>query len=277
MQIIGLTGQARAGKSYVAQYIAERAWEKRMVPVFVSFAGALKRAAAEAGHPKETDPQGYRTFCQTVGAYARQQDPYHWVKLTMKEIAEVARREQEAIEAGHDVWERVVIIDDVRYRNEVEAIIWMGGLIGHISAGSRLPEADAPWRSHDSERLAIAIDETKHDLKLLQEPGAPFEDFQGEEAHVLMLVNDTSQEDIKWLLDRHMDIILGRKVMDWEKVGQAADADPDDMDMKDFLKAVQDLFDIDFSKPDDEDGDPGDEDRDPPGGWRPKGPDKELE
>lgn len=277
MRIIGLTGQARAGKSFVANYIAKRAWEKRMVPVFVSFAGALKKAAAEAGHPKETDPQGYRAFCQTIGAQARQQDPYHWVKLTMQEIAEVAQREQKAIEEGHDVWERVVIIDDVRYRNEVEAIIWMGGLIGHVSAGSRLPEADAPWRSHDSERMAIAIDETKHDLRLLEEPGAPFEDFQGEEAHVLMLINDTSQDDIKWLLDRHMDIILGLKVMDWAKVRQVADADPDDISIQEFLKAINEMFNIDFSNGPNNDSDPNDEDRDPPGGWRPKGPDKEIE
>jgi hypothetical protein len=266
MQIIGLTGQARAGKSFVAKYIAERAWEKRMVPVFVSFAGALKRAAAEAGHPKETDPMGYRAFCQTIGAQARQQDPYHWVKLTMKEIADIARREQAAIEAGNSIWERVVIIDDVRYRNEVEAIIWMGGLIGHICAGSRLPEADAAWRSHDSEQLAITIDETKHDLMLLQEPGAPFEDFQGEEAHVLMLINDTSEDDIKWLLDRHMDIILGLKVMEWEKVGRAHDRGPDDATLQDFLKALNNLF---FQKDPEEDEE---DDTDPPGGWRPKGP-----
>ncbi len=198
MQIIGLTGQARAGKSFVAKYIAERAWEKRMVPVFVSFAGALKRAAAEAGHPKETDPMGYRAFCQTIGAQARQQDPYHWVKLTMKEIADIARREQAAIEAGNSIWERVVIIDDVRYRNEVEAIIWMGGLIGHICAGSRLPEADAAWRSHDSEQLAITIDETKHDLMLLQ-PIEPLHGLSGQRLFELQAVVGVCAACLCWI------------------------------------------------------------------------------
>ena len=161
MEIIAMTGQARCGKTHAAEYLCKLAFEAGATPHRVSFAGALKRASAEAGFPKETHPKEYREFCQTEGAARRAEDPEYWVNITMQEIKEIRDIEDKKLDDGNTFWEQVVIIDDVRYQNEIDAILRMGGTMVHVTAGDRLPVPHARFRRHESEKLAKAIDRTK--------------------------------------------------------------------------------------------------------------------
>ena len=213
MEIIGLTGQARCGKSHAAEYLCKLAFEAGATPHRVSFAGALKRASAEAGFPKETHPKEYREFCQTEGAARRAEDPDHWVKLTLQEIKEIRDKEDKKLEEGHKFWEQVVIIDDVRYQNEIDAILRMGGTMAHICAGDRLPTPHARWRRHESEKMAKAIDRTKG-------KGKRFEAFfqtvmpwgkRNEELDVFWLDNSGTPEDLEVLLGVSFGLMTNRE------------------------------------------------------------------
>lgn len=161
MEIIAMTGQARCGKTHVAEYLCKLAFEAGATPHRVSFAGALKRASADAGFPKETHPKEYREFCQVEGAAKRAEDSDYWVNITMKEIKAIRDIEDKKLNDGDKFWEQVVIIDDVRYQNEIDAILRMGGTMAHVTAGDRLPVPHARFRRHESEKLAKAIDRTK--------------------------------------------------------------------------------------------------------------------
>lgn len=161
MRVIGFTGQARCGKSYLSDRLAKAAFEAGQRPHLVSFAGALKQASADAGFPKDTHPTEYREFCQTHGAEMRAKDPNYWVNKTVDQIRELAELENKLVNEGNKFWEVVVIIDDVRYQNEIDTILRMGGDVVHVTAGDRLPVPHARFRRHESEKLARAIDRTK--------------------------------------------------------------------------------------------------------------------
>ena len=160
MQIIGMTGQARCGKTHAAELMCRLAFDGGATPHQVSFAGALKEASAEAGYPKETHPNEYRKFCQEEGAARREEDPDYWVNITMEKIRKIREIEDAKLEEGNKFWEQIVIIDDVRYQNEIDAVLRMGGTMVHVTAGDRLPTPHARWRRHESEKLARALDRT---------------------------------------------------------------------------------------------------------------------
>ena len=245
MQIIALTGQARAGKTHVVQELARQAFEAGQKPVFVSFAGALKRASAEAGYPKDTHPAEYRKFCQEHGAEMRAIDPDYWVKKTMEEINQIAAMEQEAIANGEKYWERVVLIDDVRYENEIDAVARMEGLFIHVYAGKRLPTPYARFRRHESEKLAKRIDRTKGDYDKLEKI---FYDRGDVECSVFWLENESSTKALTKLLDKFGKFFLGLYTVLTEKP-EKKERDPykrqtiSDDEMEEFLNELGNLFD----------------------------------
>jgi hypothetical protein len=70
-------------------------------------------------------------------------------------------QEKAALEAEPDTWhEKVVIVDDCRYMNEVAAARDLRALTVFVAAGKRkLPEAQAEWRNHESEALANSMED----------------------------------------------------------------------------------------------------------------------
>lgn len=149
MQVIGFVGLAQSGKTVLAKEVARVAYENGLTPKVMSFAGSLKRAAKECGADKETRPALYRKFCQEVGNKMRDPDyvpgvtgPDYWVQRTKDEIAKYR---------GESL---VLIFDDVRYQNEVMLLADLGAEIIYVDRGLELPDPEAEFRNHDSEKMA---------------------------------------------------------------------------------------------------------------------------
>ena len=152
MKIIAFSGRARVGKSHITAALSRQLWDNGYVPVVLPLAAPLKAAAAEAGFPKDTHPAEYRSFCQTEGAAARDLDQDHWLKLWHDMYLDKMMNE-----LGSDA-EYVVIVDDVRYANELQLINQMDNsktiFVDEGSRSGTLEEDDAAWRDHHSEYLA---------------------------------------------------------------------------------------------------------------------------
>jgi len=156
MRIIAFAGQARCGKTTFARAFAAAAFDAAATPVIRSFAGPLKRAAAEAGFDKETNPLEYREYCQTEGAARRSEDPNYWLDQFKGELADLAAADAahlaEALADDRDYHETIVLIDDLRYENEYDLVREVSGQVCLVvRPDGRLPEADADWRGHESE------------------------------------------------------------------------------------------------------------------------------
>ena len=118
--IIGITGVAGSGKDTVADYICRKYGYGK-----TSYASKLKQMLAVAGLPepsnrddKEKVVEGFnftwREAAQKLGTeWARNLDKDFWVKSTMRQIDKDA----------------LVVISDVRFDNEAQAIIDAGGLV----------------------------------------------------------------------------------------------------------------------------------------------------
>ena len=265
MRVIGFTGQARCGKSYLSDRLAKAAFDAGQRPYLVSFAGALKRASAEAGFPKDTHPTEYREFCQTHGAEMRAQDPDYWVKKTIDEIRELAELENKLVNEGNKFWEVVVIIDDVRYQNEIDTIIRMGGDVVHVTAGDRLPVPHARFRRHESEKMAKAIDRTKG-------TGAKFESFFSTE----MPWGKSSAEKVYWfdnsgtaktgnkMLDTIAPLLLGTQLLAPEKDTQLESLSEEEREalLEELQEAMDQIFGLDELQDIDDDEWDYDSDRD---------------
>ena len=261
MKVIGFTGQARCGKSYLSDRLAKAAFDAGQRPYLVSFAGALKRASAEAGFPKDTHPSEYREFCQTHGAEMRAKDPDYWVKKTIEEINELAQLENKLLNEGNKYWEVVVIIDDVRYQNEIDTILKMGGDIVHVTAGNRLPVPHARFRRHESEKLAKAIDRTKG-------KGKKFESFFSTE----MPWGKSNADKIYWfdnsgtsktgdkMLDTIAPLLLGTMLLAPEPEHQLESLSEEDR--KALIKELEDVMDQLFDLQDEDEDWDYDSDRD---------------
>lgn len=153
MRIIAFSGRARVGKSHITNTLASILWESgNYIPVVLPLAAPLKAAAAAAGFAKEEDPTGYREYCQQYGAAEREADPNHWLELWHSMFLDKMMNELNHKE------EYVVIVDDVRYANELELINNLSNSTTiFIDEGSRsgtLEDDDAAWRQHHSEYLA---------------------------------------------------------------------------------------------------------------------------
>lgn len=153
MIVVGLSGKARTGKSHLTRELFTAAenlgWEVRVAP----FAGPLKREAAEKGFGKDENPSAYREYCQTHGAGMRAEDPDHWVRKWYKDI-EVLRVEEMDIDKP-----LLVLVDDVRYQNEVDILRRKGGTVCYVKHGKRpIDDPDGEWRKHESELIANELE-----------------------------------------------------------------------------------------------------------------------
>lgn len=177
MFVIVLGGMARVGKTEAADILEELAIENGMFPKRISFAQPLKEAAADAaGYGKDwrkfkdEKPEEYRNTCQSLGQAARDLDPDHWVNL-WKEALHAEMKTELGRDRGLKTWrETVVIVDDCRYENELTAAKDFDHCSLFIAAGDRrIPDIDADWRTHESERLAMLTEAGEEEYESLWE------------------------------------------------------------------------------------------------------------
>lgn len=167
MHVIVLGGIARVGKTDVADIIEMEAEAEGMRVKRLSFASPLKDAVAkEHGYDdwrkfKEEKPEVYRDECQRIGAERRAEDPDYWVNK-WNEALQTCMQEELLNGDGPLGWEEYLIIaDDCRYPNELEAAKKWEALTMFVFAGERLndiPDVDAAWRAHESEEMSQKIE-----------------------------------------------------------------------------------------------------------------------
>tara|TARA_R110002020_G_scaffold57933_13_gene159118 strand:+ start:185 stop:892 length:708 start_codon:yes stop_codon:yes gene_type:complete len=178
-----LGGKAGVGKTTLAKHIADYAFNQGLRPRLLSFAGVLKKKAAELGYSKEEKPLEYRKYCQRIGQEKRRNDPDYFIKEFHKDVLEIMREEIELLESNVKHWETLVIVDDARYMNEVGYGRKHRATQIFLCAGNRkLPNHDAAWRSDMSEELANYIEDDE----------AGYEDI-----FEWIVYNDSSLEDLK--------------------------------------------------------------------------------
>ena len=154
MQVIGFAGVARVGKSYSTNALKEVAEQQGWKVFIVPFAKPLKDAAAKMGYGKDTNPEKYREFCQEHGAKMRAKNADHWLDQWYSLIRGIQKKEW-ADDSGMPY---LIISDDVRYENELNAIRKNKGLAVYLQPGDRVLEgASEEWRKHESEALANQV------------------------------------------------------------------------------------------------------------------------
>ena len=164
MIVIGLSGKARTGKSLLTRELYSAAESLGWIALVRPFAGPLKAEAKAMGFGKEEDPEGYRLYCQTHGAGKRKENPDHWVNKWFDELKELKQREADMKRP------LLVLVDDVRYANEVEILRKNGGTVAYVKHGDRpIDDPNGEWRQHESEQIANEL-ETLDD-KMIKDRG----------------------------------------------------------------------------------------------------------
>ena len=228
------------GKTTAAKLIAAEAFAKGFIPVLESFAGPIKQEALEKGYAKDKLPEKYRQYCQNRGAIARQESPDYWVDLMKERIDKICIQEKEDFNKGKKYWERVVIIDDCRYLNEVNYGIILKASLLFLSYGNRVFKNNS-WRVHESEELANSIANGDRDMASLFD---------------YIIKNDKSQKDFEEKIKSIIPNILGYTVHDEEDCGCPACTSTYEVTLGiEELLELLDFDNIDYKNYDEEDPD----------------------
>jgi len=160
--LIGLVGPMGVGKTTLADAVVH------YMPRFrrVMFAYTLRAMLQAIGLTWEDvttykdQPHGYlsgrtpREALQTFGEAGRTGiDHDIWVNATMRDV-------QEHLTRGDNV-----IIDDVRYRNEADAIRRMGGVVVRLHRDEHTPRTDAASRHVSETNSALIIPSMHYTIK----------------------------------------------------------------------------------------------------------------
>lgn len=148
------------GKTTLANWLAEYLYHKGYYPVMLPFAGMLKDEVKSMGYTKETHPKEYRELCQKLGSEKRAEDPDYWVNKFRDRLMEIKTDDVDRLEANPKGWsEKVVLVDDCRYMNEVALGRELRALQIFVSRGKReLEDQHGEWRNHESEAMANHIE-----------------------------------------------------------------------------------------------------------------------
>lgn len=161
--VIGFTGLARSGKTTAARIFKDVLYEnlEESLPTrdlyieIMSFAGPIKDGLQTMGITKDKNHDLYRFIAQTIGGKCREVKDEWWADVLQDKISERF--------SGNHLNPGIVLIDDVRYLNEVSMIQQLGGYLFHIDASSRITGwQDSPMYQHESETLARECSESIH-------------------------------------------------------------------------------------------------------------------
>lgn len=119
MKIIAFSGKRGSGKSTCANYLAQRYGATR-----ISFADQLRRELVALGYPRglvhqKPTAEPMRRLLVAHGCARRWIEPDYWVDHTLKEIT---RCESD-----------LVVIDDLRFRNEAERLVQVGAHLVRVA------------------------------------------------------------------------------------------------------------------------------------------------
>ena len=115
-QIIGISGKMQHGKTTLARFIQQELDKRGRACTIQGFAGPLKADLNSLGINVSDKSAINRRLMQAYGQAKRAQDPEYWI----------LRWEQAVLrDDKHDV----VIVDDVRFQNELEYLNRLGGLV----------------------------------------------------------------------------------------------------------------------------------------------------
>jgi len=152
---IGLSGRAGCGKSTIADYLIQEHGFKRY-----SFAAKLKEICNEMFPEILALPKAeHRWLLQKLGTeWFRSVDPEVWVKYLIRNIS------------GENV-----IVDDVRFENEADALKAAGFLVVRIERDDALRGAWG-YNVDDTHASETALDDYDFDLTLYNDGEYPFVD-----------------------------------------------------------------------------------------------------
>jgi len=153
MQILGVAGRARAGKTEFCLHAAKTIVNKSYgLPRLLNFAGPLKEAAKILGVEREERPELYRNILQVIGTdIIRAEEPNWWCKMMDVHLCRAQQDEKNGIGKRGEIF---VLIDDIRFMNEVECLKKWNAKLLFICADARLRDLHAQWRKHESEELS---------------------------------------------------------------------------------------------------------------------------
>lgn len=160
--IIGIAGFAKAGKSTFAARLVDHLARRHLGAEIVPFAQPLKRGLSCMGIDKDAEPELYRCAAQFIGTdIVRKRRPDHWVDRFKDYAANATRvlkvertQPDETVSfCGVDLpvhnnvcggggtkitYRDIIIADDVRFANEVDAVRSLGGIMVYVDAADRL-------------------------------------------------------------------------------------------------------------------------------------------
>lgn len=204
MFVLVIGGMAGVGKTKVADYLEKSAFLMGFTPKRISFASPLKDyVAKQHGYDdwrvfKHEHPETYRKHCQEIGASKREVNPNYWIDIWKETLLEEQKKELEQNDCQDTQWsETCIIVDDCRYKNELEAAKEFEAVTLFIYAGKRakdLPDIDASWRAHESEWLSQRIE--------------AFEDGY-ENLFDWCLFNSTTEEELFRKIDERLPFFVG--------------------------------------------------------------------
>ena len=144
---IGFTGLAGSGKTYAATWFRFRTGKGSVW----SFAGKIKTIAKSMGWDGVKDDRG-RKLLQQIGSAGRAYDPWTWVsKMPI---------------------DQPIIIDDVRFFNEAEAIKDVGGIVVRIIRPGLTPmnhESETEQKYIIADYTLINDEDLEEELEVLYE------------------------------------------------------------------------------------------------------------
>ena len=159
MKIFAFIGPARCGKTTASDILEKECNEYGYHVERLSFAAPIKKGCERVGVTKEANHDEYRELAQRWGKGRRERNPNHYVDKAARTLDRLARTEHQDYlklmdDELVDCWdETVVIVDDVRYPNEVELLSKRGATLVLVDPGSRL-DLSEEWRQHESETMA---------------------------------------------------------------------------------------------------------------------------
>tara|TARA_R100000655_G_scaffold30270_1_gene61050 strand:+ start:8548 stop:9324 length:777 start_codon:yes stop_codon:yes gene_type:complete len=235
--MVMLGGRARVGKTTIAKMIAEFAYHLGFKPIFLPFAGPIKEEAKEKGYSKEKNSIEYRDYCQKMGAALRADDSDYWVNKWASQVQEIIKLEAEDIERGEKYWERVILVDDCRYLNEVAKGRDYDSIQIFISNGEReIDDQEADWRFHESEKMANNIEAKDPNYKGI---------------FSTILLNDGNLDDLKSVIEIYSEVWLGTRVLNEEEKERIQQASQSQLKIEYVSQILDEIFDKFGIDPDD--------------------------